>query len=70
MPVSGQGREITAPVGLDEDAQLRRGDNLDPITPLIEEGLSHEEKMAPYFPCRAAAVPADGRFPSHGVGDD
>ena len=40
-----------------------------PITPLIKEGLSHEEKLAPYFPCRAAAVPADGRFPGHGVGD-
>ena len=34
-PVSGQGREIAATVGLDEDAQFRRGDNLDPITPLI-----------------------------------
>ena len=35
VPVSGQGREIAATVGLDEDAQFRRGDNLDPITPLI-----------------------------------
>ncbi len=35
VPVSGQGREIAAAVGLDEDAQFRRCDNLDPITPLI-----------------------------------
>lgn len=36
VPVSGQGREIAATVGLDEDAQLRRGNHIDPITPLIE----------------------------------
>ena len=36
VPVSGQGREIAATVGLDDDAEFGRGDHLDPITPLIE----------------------------------
>ena len=36
VPVSGQGREIAATVGLDEDAQFGRCHHLDHITPLIE----------------------------------
>ena len=36
VPVSGQGREIAATVGLDDDAQFRRGDHLDRSTPLIK----------------------------------
>lgn len=36
VPASGQGREIPATVGLDEDAQFGWGDHLDHIAPLIE----------------------------------
>ena len=36
VPISGQGREIAATVGLDKDAEFGRGNHLDHITPLIE----------------------------------